>query len=316
MFCNNFFDFLMQSLIHATSISGMSGCDIAFIHDSIENEDSEKIYGRYNYFSELGFIIASLTSYFFINISIEMSLVTTSASSFMAFVMILFTKEISKFKDETVDNVANKKDEKFNFRQSFSDFKNIRYIFIFILSIAIINETSYVINTSLSQIRYQDIGIDIKYIGYIFTFSSLIGLLSSKVYILTNKYSQEKVLNALLYLMLSCLVVVIFTQNRILNILSISIIGGLSSIMYPIITDIKNKSIKDNRATMLSMYSMIGSFFTSILNIFMGVFTDINLKYAFIFCFIVVMLSIFGVNLYNKEEFKYNKEGLKYEKEN
>lgn len=96
-------------------------------------------------------------------------------------------------------------------------------------------------------------------------------------------------------------------QNIFISIIAVCSLSGLISMISPIVLDIKNKSISNNRATILSVYSMIGSLFSAFINIIIGFCADIYLKYAFLVCFIIMSIGVFGVYLYMKKDRIYKK---------
>lgn len=56
---------------------------------------------------------------------------------------------------------------------------------------------------------------------------------------------------------------------------------------------------------------MIGSLFSAFINIVIGFCADIYLKYAFLACFIIMSIGVFGVYLYMKKD-RIDKESLEY----
>ncbi|CEN78734.1 Uncharacterised protein [[Clostridium] sordellii] len=66
----------------------------------------------------------------------------------------------------------------------------------------------------------------------------------------------------------------------------------------PIVLDIQNKFIKKNRATILSIYSMIGNIFAAIINILIGFLADMYVKYSFMLCFFILLLGVYRVYIY------------------
>ena len=75
----------------------------------------------------------------------------------------------------------------------------------------------------------------------------------------------------------------------------------------PIALDIKNKSIIKNRATILSIYSMLGSIISAFINIIIGFYADIYLKYAFIACFFIISIGIGGIYIYFRKSINCGK---------
>ncbi len=290
LFCNGFVGFLCQTILTALGISGASGCDTAFLYNVCNKNESEKIFGRYNAFNSLAVFISAITSYFFISISMEFAVFITTMSYGISVILICFTSDV-KIEKSNHKKLSIIKD-------SFKDFSNVKWILVFIISMGIISEISYGISINLGQIHFEEIGFNIKYLGCISAFSEILGMLSCKTYILSEKFGQNKTLKFMLNTMLICIAVLIFTRNIFISIIAICLLSGLISMVSPIVLDIKNKSIIKNRATILSIYSMIGSIVSAFINIIIGFYADIRLKYSFIACFFIMAIGIVGVYIY------------------
>ena len=288
LFCNGFVGFLCQTTLTALGISGASGCDTAFLYNVCNKNESEKIFGRYNAFNSLAIFISAITSYFFI--SMEFAVFITTISYGISVILICFTSDIK------IEKSNHKKSS--IIKDSFKDFSNVKWILIFVISMGIISEISYGISINLGQIHFEEIGFNIKYLGCISAFSEILGMLSCKTYILSEKFGQNKTLKFMLNTMLICIAVLIFTRNIFISIIAICLLSGLISMVSPIALDIKNKSIIKNRATILSIYSMIGSIVSAFINIIIGFYADIYLKYAFIACFFIISIGIGGIYIY------------------
>lgn len=295
LFCNSFMGFLGQTILTGIGVSGASGCDIAFIYKSCDKDESEKVFGRYRAYSSLAFFISSLTSFFLISVSMELAVLATVISYGISVIIICFTKD--------VDIEANNK-QKVVIKDSFKDIKSVKWIFIFVIATAIIAEISYGISISLGQLHFEKIGIEIRLLGYISAFSELLAMLSCKTHVITKKFGQNKTLKVMINTMLICVLMLIFTKNIFISIIAICSISGLISMISPIVLDIKNKSISKNRATILSVYSMMGSVISAVINIAIGFCADIRLNYAFIVCFVIMAIGVGGVYLYINKTYK------------
>lgn len=292
LFCNSFMGFLGQTVLTALGVSGTSGCDIAFLYKSCNLNESEKVFGRYSAFNSLAFFISSISSFFLISISIELAVIATVIAYGISVVMICFTKDVQ------IERSNHK--PRLIIKESFKDITNIKWTFIFVIATAIIAEISYGISINLGQLHFERIGIDIRFLGYISAFSELLAMLSCKTHVLSKKFGQDKTLKTMINIMLLCVLVLIFTNNIVISIIVICSLSGIVSMISPIVLDIKNKSISKNRATVLSIYSMIGSIFSAFINMAVGFCADIYLKYAFVACFVIMGLGVFGVYLYMK----------------
>ncbi|MCR8744661.1 MFS transporter [Romboutsia lituseburensis] len=292
LFCSSFMGFLGQTVLTALGISGTSGCDIAFLYKSCDLNESEKVFGRYSAFNSLAFFISSISSSFFISISIELAVLATVIAYGVSVVIMYFIEDIE------IESSSHNKN--LIIKEIFKDINDIKWIFVFVIATAIIAEISYGISINLGQLHFESIGIDIRLLGDISAFSELLAMLSCKTHTLSKKFGQDKTLKTMINIMLLCVLVLILTNSIIISIIAICSLSGLISMISPIVLDIKNKSISKNRATVLSVYSMIGSIVSTFINIAVGFCADIYLKYAFVAYFVIMGVGVFGVYLYMK----------------
>jgi len=151
---NSFGMFFLERLLLSVSLAGISGCDIALLYSSVKQEESEKIFGRYNAFSIGGYLIASSMFPILIKKSMDNTAFWTIVPYAVAAVLTLFLKEV---------NV--KREQKPKFKQSLlRAFKN-KSIIILVISFALVNEVVQVVSVFLNQSQYVRSGINIKYFG-------------------------------------------------------------------------------------------------------------------------------------------------------
>lgn len=197
-----------------------------------------------------------------------------------------------------VEYKVDKKEESFNLKDSFKERNLIKQMLVFVIATSLICEITYGITINLSQIHFENIGFDFKFFGFVTAFSELASLLSSKTYIFTNKFGQTKTLKFIITSTLIFVFILIFTENITFSIVCIISLSGLTAMSSPIVLDIQNKFIKKNRATILSIYSMIGNIFAAIINILIGFLADMYIKYSFMLCFFILLIGVYGVYLY------------------
>ncbi|WP_288221386.1 MFS transporter [uncultured Clostridium sp.] len=286
---NSFTLFFIERLLLAFSISGLSGCDSAMMYLSLnENENSEKIFATYGFFSNLGFLTGSVVATFIIDISIDLAAFYTIIPYALAFLLSFLLKEIGLEENKKVGVKGNIK----------SILKK-RSMLIFIISMALITEVFQSITVFLNQGIYMKSKIDIKYFGIILSIIQIIRLISVKSYKITNKFGQKKIIIFLVISILISSVVLIFTSNPLLAISGIAIITTSMSFVEPISMDIKNKSIlSSNRATILSIYSMIGSLVSASINPIIGLASNFSIECGLFTCTIICLISIILLRIY------------------
>lgn len=283
--------FFLERVLLSLSISGLSGCDTALIYSSIEDDESEKIFGRYNAFSTVGFLIASLVSSFLVKYSMDSTAFWTIIPYGLAAILTLFIKD-TKIEHE----------KKPKLKQSLLTALKNKNIIILVLSAALISEVVQAVSVFLNQSQYLRSGIDIKYFGILTAVMQIVCLSSVKAYKLSNKLGKNKSIQILYMIISICCTILVFTSNAALTILSIILLCGSASIISPIILDIENKSITTmDRATLLSVYAMCGDLIGAGANIIIGKTADISTPASFITCTIMCLCAYILFIVYKRK---------------
>lgn len=278
--------FLLERILLALSISGVSGCDTALLYSSIDEGHSEKAFGRYYSLSTLGFLLATSASTFIIAVSMDLTVLLTIIPYGISVFAALFLKE-----------VKTKDDMRYSISESIRAVMSNKQILLFILAVAFISEASHSVTVFLNQIQYQRSGIDISYFGVILAAIQLLTMLAAKVYIVTGKLGQEKTVNIIFAAIGICCAALSFTRNPILSVLLIALISLSDAAAMPIISDIQNKSITtSNRATILSAYAMIIDVVSAVVNLVIGKSANLSVQTAFIICAGISFLAL-GLNM-------------------
>lgn len=284
--------FLLERMLLAVSVSGISGCDSALLFNSVGKGEYEKAYGRYYSLGVAGFLIAVSLSGFIVSVSMDLAAYLTIFPYGIASTAALFLQE-----------PKGSRDNAFNMFESLKMAFANKKIFIFLFSIALINESTHAIVTFLNQIQYQRSGIHIKYYGIILVLVQLPALAASKSYKLSRKFGHKKIILAMFGLIGVSSIGLINTSTPILSVFFIAIINLSSAITGPISSDIQNNSIYAfNRATMLSIYAMIIDLVSAVVNLGIGKSAEISIKHSFAACAVLSCLAIVICLHYFKSE--------------
>ncbi|GAA0125211.1 MFS transporter [Clostridium sp. CTA-19] len=277
-YANSFNMFLLEAILAALAISGISGCDSAILYGSIKEEDSDKTFGRYSACSTLGFLISSLLSGVMVKKSLDLLALATIMAYVVTFLLSFFLKDVkfeSNEKKETIieslkSSLVNKK------------------ILIFIILIAVISETTHSVCVFLNQPLYIRSGIDMKWFGILAAFMQIATFIAIRAHVVKKRIGRNKTYIVALILIIIANTMLIVTNISYITIVLIFIIEGSFAITQPLTETIKNASIDSiNRATILSAYAMIGNIVAAVCNIIIGFFAKISLNSALITCVIL-----------------------------
>ncbi len=273
--------FLSERILLSVALAGLSGCDMALLYSSIDGKESEKVFGRYSAFSTGGFLIASLLYTFIIGVSMDAASFLTIIPYGMAAILCLFLK----------DTPVNKESRP-KLRSSILLVLKNKSIILLVLSVALAREVVQAITVFLNQVQYTRSGIDIKYFGILIAVVQLVRLCSAKSYQLSNRFGKYKSILSLYLMITTGCILLVFTKHPILSICCVMLISASMSLIEPMAMDIQNKAIHTkDRATILSIYSMLGSLSAAVLNPVIGGAADISIETAFKACIVICILA-------------------------
>lgn len=285
--------FLIEAVVSAVAISGISGCDTALIYSSIDNEKSDKAFSYYSASGTSGLLIGSLLSSIIVKYSIDLTAFFTIIPYGLAFIVSLFLKEI---------NENHEIKEKISIKKSFAAISKNKRIFIFIISMALVSESTHALCVFLNQPIYQRSGIDIKYFGIITALMQIMCLSSAKSFKLSDKFSIKNIYFVLLLVIIFANIMLIYFTKWIIVLMMIAFIEGAFAISQPLSNTIQNRSINTNdRATLLSTYAMMGDIIASFSNLAIGHASGISLNSALAVCAFLNVLSFTLIFIFFKE---------------
>ncbi len=284
-YAHSFSGFLLEAILGAIAISGISGCDSAILYSSIDKDDSEKIFGRYGAFGTAGFLVSSLISGIMVEHSLDLLAFATIIPYIIAFILSFFLIDIK------IDDGERREGIKDTFKLAFTN----KRILIFIIGIAVLSETTHSICVFLNQPLYIKSGIDMKWFGILTALMQVATFISIKSHKIKRYMGDKSVYLLSIILVIVSNVFLIFSSSWYVTIILIFIIEGAFALTQPLTETIKNKSINSlNRATILSSYAMIGNIVSAISNGIIGITAEISLQAALICC-VVLNFMVIGI---------------------
>ena len=284
-YSNSFSMFLLESIVVAMSISGITGCDSALIYTSVDVEDSDKAFSYYSASATSGFLVASLMNSIIVKYSLDLTAFYTIFPYGLAFVLSLFLVDADEYEYEN--------ERKASLLDSFKSLLSNKWIFTFIVSLALIGESTHAMCVFLNQPIYLRSGIDIKYFGLLTAAMQIACLMSARAYKMNEKIGTKRLYIILICMILGANLLLIYLKNKILVVAMIFVIEGAFAITQPLSNTIQNKSIiTTNRATLLSAYAMIGDMIGGFSNLVIGKASDISLETAIGTCVALNIIAL------------------------
>lgn len=274
--------FLLERVLVAISVSGVSGCDSALLYNSVDKEHSVKAFGRYYSLSTLGFLLATSASTFIIPISMDLAVALTiipyGLSAAAAFLL----------KDVRMEGA-----EKPSISASLKRALGNRQIFLLIVAVALLTEVSHSVTVFLNQLQYQRSGIDVRYFGIIMAAIQLLKMFSSKTHVVSGALGEGRTVGTLFLGIFAGTLLLVFTASPATSILLIATVAMCDAMILPIYADIQNKSINTaDRATILSIYAMTMDLIAAFTNLIIGKSANRSVQFSFAVCSAISLAAV------------------------
>lgn len=301
-FSYSFLGFLMEAIVSAIAISGISGCDSAMLYSSINKDDSDKVFGIYGAAGTAGLLVASLVSGVLVKVSLDLVAFATIIPYTIAFLISMCLKNV-----ENANTGEKEEEENGDVKSSIINsikiaFKN-KKIVAFVVGVAVLGETTHSICVFLNQPLYIKSGVDIKWFGILLALMQSATFISIRAYKIKKKIGEKKLFNGALLLVIICNVFLLISDISYITITLIFIIEGAFALTQPITETIKNESVESvNRATILSAYAMIGNVVASLSNIIIAEASRISVEGALMCCLLINIIAIIPMGLYFKNK--------------
>ncbi|MBD5494917.1 MAG: MFS transporter [Lachnospiraceae bacterium] len=285
----SFADFLLERVLLAIVVSGISGVDTSILYLSCSEDDSQRAFGIYGSLGTAGLLSSAAIYTVFIKENYRAAGFLTVISYGVAAILSFGLKEVK----------ATSKDERTSFRHSLTILKETLYnrsLLLLIAGVALLYEVNQTITVFFNQLQYKKAGMSAGLISGVYILMTLSGLVSVFSAPLTKKL-KPRFFGAILFAVCSfaCLMLA-FTENPFISVLGVLLISICTSLMSPLGTELQNKAITaTDRATALSMSTLIMDLLAVFTNLVFGKLAEFDLSAAM--CFGGV-LCILGVGLY------------------
>lgn len=285
----NFADFLLERVLLAITVSGLSGVDTSILYLSCSEEDSQRTFGIYEGLGTAGLLSAAAIYMVFVEENYRVAGFLTVISYGIAVILSFGLKEVK----------AAQKDKRSSFGHAFTVLKetlfNRRLLFL-IAGIALLREVNQTITVFFNQLQYTKADMSVRMISGVYILMTLCGLVSVFSAFFTKKL-KPGFFGAILFLAcsFSCLMLA-FTENPVVSVFGILLIRVCFSLLSPLGTELQNKAITtSDRATALSMSTIIMDLLAVFTNLIFGKLADFDLSAAMCFG---GFLCLLGVGLY------------------
>lgn len=284
--------FLVERLLLSVVMSGLSGCDTAFLYLSCGGEQggsAQKVFGTYEAMGAAGILIsAGVYSLFLQNNDSLCALITIIPYGSTVFLTV-FSTDV----ENSVEKLISFRGQ---IRMLFQTVRGDRSFLLFLFAAALLSECNQTVTVFLNQLQYVRSGLKPGAMGYLYVLMTVAGLTAAHSHRLVKRCGENR-LTVLLFLTgaAACLLMAFFA-NPILSVLCIILLRTAYSLFAPIQADIQNRRIKGgSRASVLSVNAIIMDSAAIGTNLAFGKAADFGVNFAMLLgaAFCLAALALF-----------------------
>lgn len=274
--------FLLERLLLAITVSGLSGCDSAFLYLSTGKIENPRVFGYLHACGVAGMMMSSMAFSLWIH-DMELAALCTIFPYLIAFLLSFF-----------LEDIPMEGSSHMGIKDAFSLLYQQKRHILFLIASALLLETTHTISVFYSQLQWKASHIPVIYFGLISIFMTAIPLLGASLGKIVQ-YIREKTLMFLLVFvsMITCIILAL-SHHPYISIAGIMILTLVEAFYSPLSQSLMNQRVEGAlRVTMLSIYSMIMNMVGIVMNMSFGVAGDINIQWVMIlggcFCFLSLL---------------------------
>lgn len=281
--------FLLERVLLAVIVSGLSGVDTSILYLSCREDESQRVFGIYQGLGTAGLLSAAAVYSLFIGEDYRAAGFLTVVTYGVAALLSLGIKEVRPSERGGRTSLGHSLAV---LRETISN----RSLLFLIAGTALLHEVNQTITVFLNQLQYTRSGMPVRLISGAYILMMLCGLLSVLSAPLTKRLRPKFFGGALFALCgLACLALA-FTENPLLSVFGILLIRVCYSLMSPLGTRLQNEAVTTpDRATALSMGALIADVLAVFTNLVFGKLAEADLSGAMCFG---AFLCVLGALLY------------------
>ena len=273
---DGFCGFLLERVLLSIVLAGFSGVDASILYLSCRGQDSQKIFGIYNSLSMAGLLLATGAFSLIVKDNYALAGFLTVISYGLAALLSFSLREVKEPKPEKTPPEPFPVTLKTTLRN--------RALLLFLVGVALLSETHQTITVFLNQLQYARCGMDSTSIGLVYMVATVLGLLGTYSCAVTSRLGLMRSLFLFCGLATAACLALAWTKRAVPSVMGILTLRLSNTLFQPFQLEIQNQQIQtENRATALSIHSMLISCIAIGTNLQFGALSDWRLPLAFFF---------------------------------
>lgn len=272
-----FYAFLLERVLLAVVISGISGVDSSVLFLSCEDGESQKAFGLYQSFGTAGLLAAAAVYTLFIGENYRLAALLTVFSYGLAFLLSFGLTEVRP-KEQT---------ERPSLARTLAVLKETlmnRRLLLLVCALALVGQVHQTITVFLNQLQYTRAGLPVRWIAAVSILTTVAGLAGAASEKLTKKWRPRRFGGWMFALCALACLLLAWTSDAILSVIGVQMIALCFALLSPLGAELENRAVTTtDRATALSMNTLLADGLAVFSNLAFGSLADTSLSAAMLF---------------------------------
>ena len=288
---DSFLDFLSERILISITIAGLSGVDSSILYLSVPREEVHRAFSIYGNLSEAGLLCSAAIYAGWMKNQYRLAGGWTVLVYGVAALLSLGIQDVRPGEQE-------KRNEKsFVFLDAFRQLLKNKMLELFLIAVALFQESHHMIVIFLNQLQYIKCGADNSTITYLSMLVTFCGLAGGWSYRMTQKLGEK---NSFLFFFAGsslCCVLLAVTDGLFLSVICILLFHICNALLQPLQSAVQNRGIvSKQRATLLSVNAVFMDGTMALTDLAFGRVAEIGLSYGMllgaVFCIISLWLYL------------------------
>ena len=288
---DSFLDFLSERILISITIAGLSGVDSSILYLSVPREEVHRAFSIYGNLSEAGLLCSAAIYAGWMKNQYRLAGGWTVLVYGVAALLSLGIQDVRPGEQE-------KRNEKSSvFLDAFRQLLKNKMLELFLIAVALFQESHHMIVIFLNQLQYIKCGADNSTIAYLCMLVTFCGLAGGWSYRMTQKLGEK---NSFLFLFAGsslCCVLLAVTDGLFLSVICILLFHICNALLQPLQSAVQNRGIvSKQRATLLSVNAVFMDGTMALTDLAFGRVAEIGLSYGMllgaVFCIISLWLYL------------------------
>lgn len=288
---DSFLDFLSERILISITIAGLSGVDSSILYLSVPREEVHRAFSIYGNLSEAGLLCSAAIYAGWMKNQYRLAGGWTVLVYGVAALLSLGIQDVRPGEQE-------KRNEKsFVFLDAFRQLLKNKMLELFLIAVALFQESHHMIVIFLNQLQYIKCGADNSTITYLSMLVTFCGLAGGRSYRMTQKLGEK---NSFLFFFAGsslCCVLLAVTDGLFLSVICILLFHICNALLQPLQSAVQNRGIvSKQRATLLSVNAVFMDGTMALTDLAFGRVAEIGLSYGMllgaVFCIISLWLYL------------------------